>query len=200
MPMSLADHLIYALLWLGFAVSHSVLAGADVRRGIGRLVGRAHRLVYNVLALLLLLAVLATGRWLAGDAPPLVLPVPLLWVMNVAVIAGLLLGWMALRSYQLGAFVGTAQLRGADEDAAPLAVSGMHRWRRHPLYSAVLLVVWGMARSELDVATACWVTLYLLIGSRIEEHRLIRRYGEAYRRYRSTTPAFMPRWPRATSG
>ncbi|BCA59438.1 methyltransferase family protein [Sphingomonas sp. HMP6] len=197
--MSVADHLIYALLWLGFAMSHSVLAGADLRRGMGRLVGRAHRLVYNALALLALLAVLATGHWLAGSALPFMMPLALRWVMNAAVIAGLVLGWVALRSYHLGAFIGTAQLRGADDTAAALSVSGLHRWIRHPLYSAVLLIVWGMARSELDVATACWVTLYLIIGSRIEEQRLIARYGDAYRRYRSTTPAFLPRWRRATS-
>ena len=198
--MSVADHLIYALLWLGFAVSHSVLAGADLRRGMGRLVGRAHRLVYNALALLALLAVLATGHWLAGSALPFMMPLVLYWVMNAAVIAGLVLGGVALRSYHLGAFIGTAQLRGTDDTAAALSVSGLHRWVRHPLYSAVLLIVWGMARSELDVATACWVTLYLIIGSRIEEQRLIARYGDAYRRYRSTTPAFLPRWRRATSG
>lgn len=198
--MSVADHLIYALLWLGFAVSHSVLAGADLRRGMGRLVGRAHRLVYNALALLALLAVLATGHWLAGSALPFMMPLVLYWVMNAAVIAGLVLGGVALRSYHLGAFIGTAQLRGTDDTAAALSVSGLHRWMRHPLYSAVLLIVWGMARSELDVATACWVTLYLIIGSRIEEQRLIARYGDAYRRYRSTTPAFLPRWRRATSG
>lgn len=198
--MSVANHLIYALLWLGFAMSHSVLAGADLRRGMGRLVGRAHRLVYNALALLALLAVLATGHWLAGSALPFMMPLALRWVMNAAVIAGLVLGWVALRSYHLGAFIGTAQLRGADDTAAALSVSGLHRWMRHPLYSAVLLIVWGMARSELDVATACWVTLYLIIGSRIEEQRLIARYGDAYRRYRSTTPAFLPRWRRATSG
>lgn len=198
--MSVADHLIYALLWLGFAVSHSVLAGADLRRGMGRLVGRAHRLVYNALALLALLAVLATGHWLAGSALPFMMPLVLYWVMNAAVIAGLVLGGVALRSYHLGAFIGTVQLRGTDDTAAALSVSGLHRWMRHPLYSAVLLIVWGMARSELDVATACWVTLYLIIGSRIEEQRLIARYGDAYRRYRSTTPAFLPRWRRATSG
>ena len=198
--MSVADHLIYALLWFGFALSHSVLAGADVRHGIGRLAGRAHRLVYNALALVALLAVLATGRWLAGNALPLMIPLALYWVMNVAVIAGLVFGWVAIRSYHLGAFIGTAQLRGTDDNAAPLAVSGLHRWMRHPLYSAVLLIVWGMARSELDLATACWVTLYLIIGSRIEEQRLIARYGDAYRRVRSATPAFLPRWRWATSG
>lgn len=198
--MSVADHLIYALMWFGFASSHSMLAGAEVRRGIGRLAGRAHRLVYNALALVALLAVLATGRWLAGSALPFVMPLALHWVMNVAVITGLVLGWVAIRSYHLGAFIGTAQLRGTDDTAAPLAVSGLHRWMRHPLYSAVLLIVWGMARSELDLATACWVTLYLIIGSRIEEQRLIARYGDAYRRYRSATPAFLPRWRWATSG
>ena len=198
--MSVADHLIYALMWFGFALSHSVLAGADVRRGIGRLAGRAHRLVYNALALVALLAVLATGRWLVGSALPFVMPLALHWVMNVAVIAGLVLGWVAIRSYHLGEFIGTAQLRGTDDTAAPLAVSGLHRWMRHPLYSAVLLIVWGMARSELDLATACWVTLYLIIGSRVEERRLIAHYGDAYRRYRSATPAFLPRWRWATSG
>src|SRR3546814_3776572 len=69
---------------------------------------------------------------------------------------------------------------------------------RHPLYSALFLMLWGLARSPLGLATATWASVYLIVGSRIEEQRLIARYGDAYRTYRRATPAFLP-WKRLAS-
>ena len=70
---------------------------------------------------------------------------------------------------------------------------GLHARMRHPLYTAGLLILWGLASSEAGLATAVWGTLYFLIGARCEERRLITLFGDAYRDYRQRVPAFLPR-------
>ncbi|KPF53464.1 protein-S-isoprenylcysteine methyltransferase [Novosphingobium sp. AAP1] len=190
--MTLADHILYAGAWAGFALCHSLTAGAGPSHGMGRLFGRGHRLAYNALAFVQIVVVLGLGRWLAQGNQPFAQP---LWLTSLRwgmVVCGLVLGLFALRAYRLGPFVGWAQLRGEEDAAQDLAVAGLHRHMRHPLYTAALLLLWGRVDHELALATAIWASLYLAVGSHFEERRLLARYGEAYSRYRAITPRFFP--------
>jgi len=54
----------------------------------------------------------------------------------------------------------------------------LHRFVRHPLYSAAFLILWG--------------SVYLVVGSHFEERFLERLYGDAYADYRRRVPAFVP--------
>ncbi len=150
-------------------------------------------MAYNLVAIATFGALWAIGLWLGGDAPRFMLPLPARLLQYAMLGGGVFLGVMALRSYRAGPFVGWAQLRGEDDDAQPLVTDALHARFRHPLYTAVLLLLWGMADDELALATALWGSLYLWIGSAFEERRLIARYGDAYRRYRAATPRFLPR-------
>lgn len=191
--MSALAHLAYAAAWLLFAVLHSGTAGAGARTGLGRLFGRAHRLAFNALALVEVAAVMGLGAWLGRAARVLPLPAPVHAVQLGMTVLGAVLLLVGLAAYRIGPFLGWAQLRGEEDKDQPLVIAGLHRHIRHPLYSAALLLLWGRAIDELSLATALWGSLYLVVGSRIEEARLLARYGDAYRRYRATTPAFIPR-------
>ncbi len=192
--MTLLDHLAYEAAWLAFGGFHSLTAGASARTGLGRWFGRAHRLAYNAIAIGQLAGVLALGHWLADGGgevwhvPPLVQA-----VQYIMLGIGLVLGLAALKSYRSGPFIGWSQLAGEEDSTQPLVIDGLHKRVRHPLYSALLLLLWGAARSELTFATAVWASLYLLVGSMFEERRLEQRYGETYRAYRRRTPRFLPR-------
>ena len=61
-----------------------------------------------------------------------------------------------------------------------MATRGLHRYVRHPLYSALFLCLWGLVQDPLSLATALWGSLYTLIGTYFEERKLISLYGEAY--------------------
>ncbi|NBC37191.1 protein-S-isoprenylcysteine methyltransferase [Novosphingobium sp. FSY-8] len=191
--MTLVDHLLYAVAWGLFGLSHSLLAGAGPRQGLGRLFGRAHRLAYNVLALVTIALVLALGVWLSRGDHGFAMPRWLMALRLGIVASGLVLGLFALRAYRLGPFVGWSQFRGEEDDGQTLVVTDLHRHMRHPLYTAALLLLWGRVDGELTLATAIWGSLYLAVGSHFEERRLMTRYGEAYRRYRAITPRFFPR-------
>src|SRR3546814_13196350 len=99
------------------------------------------------------------------------------------VVGGAVLGFAALRSYRAAPFIGIAQLHGAGDDDETLALDGLHRWMRHPLYSALFLMLWGLARLPLGLATATWGRVYPIVGSRIEEQRLLAPSGDAHRHH-----------------
>lgn len=191
--MTAGDHALCAIAWIAFGWVHSATAGATFRSGLGRIFGRGHRLAYNALALAQFAAVIAVGAWVGQTAAAFAMPAPVLVVQYAMLAAGAILGIAALRSYRAGPFLGWAQFSGDDDDSQPLVTDALHARMRHPLYTAVLLILWGGVRGELGLATAAWGSLYLLIGSLFEERRLVARYGDAYQKYRSTTPRFLPR-------
>ncbi len=74
----------------------------------------------------------------------------------------------------------------------PLVTRGIHRYVRHPLYSAMFLMFWGRAFDEAALMTALWGTLYLVIGTIFEERKLLQIYGEDYARYSAAVPRYVP--------
>lgn len=196
----MAAHLAYAVAWLSFGVGHSVLASG---RGRGWLVGRfgpAHRVAYNGIALVHILAVALVGWWALGDRPPFDLPGGLRASLHGATVLGVVLLVAFARSYDSGRLLGTAQLqgRGEDEDER-LSLDGVHRWVRHPLYLAALVILWSRAVDPFGLATAVWGSLYLGIGAWFEERKLLARHGAAYGAYRARVPMLVPwkgrAWP-----
>ncbi|MDF1736557.1 MAG: isoprenylcysteine carboxylmethyltransferase family protein [Minwuia sp.] len=191
--MTFADHLIYALLWLFFGAAHSVLASETAKHLTRAWFGRQERLAYNLVAVLHFAATVAAGQFLLGGsaAVPFNMPPLVQGALGAALVAGAILILVALRHYDLGRFAGTTPDRhGAAPE--PLHTGGLHRWVRHPLYSGAFLLLLGGATDAFGLATCLWASLYLLIGTWFEEQRLIRLYGDAYRRYRATVPAFIP--------
>lgn len=81
--------------------------------------------------------------------------------------------------------------------AATLVTSGPYRFVRHPMYSAALILV--SASSLLTgngmVALGGLAMFALLAArSRIEERRLVEKFGEDYRAYQRRTGRFFPRF------
>lgn len=197
--MTIAEHVIYALLWLSFGVLHSMLADQRLKCSAARFIGSQYRLAYNLIALIHFAAIFFIGRqWLAADA------VEFAWspVLQTASLGAQLLGLgvllAALTRYDLGLFSGLAQIRArsAGEDHAtdeePLQTTGLHRWVRHPLYLGLFLIIWARASDEFALATAIWASVYLVVGTKLEERRLLAKYGAAYSAYKSEVPMYLP--------
>lgn len=78
---------------------------------------------------------------------------------------------------------------------------GPFRWMRHPTYFSMLLEL--LSVTLILKATTCLLmvpVLYLPALSyrlALEEPALVAKFGDAYRHYKHTTPAFLPlKWPR----
>ena len=175
------------------------MADQRLKNAAAQVIGSRYRLVYNLIAVVHFALVYIIGRsWLAADA------VEFSWSStSQAVSLGVqLLGLgvlvAALLRYDLGLFSGLAQVKaqsaGADHatDNEPLQTAGLHRLVRHPLYLGLFLIIWARASNEFALATAIWASVYLVVGTKLEEGRLLAKYGAAYSAYKSEVPMYLP--------
>jgi len=197
--MTMLDPLVVLLAVGAYSVVHSLLASLGVKRRVrarfGPGVDRVYRLGYNLFAIVSFLPVLAILAWRPGA---LIYRLDLPWA--AVAIAGQLsaLALLAVGVLQTDAwsFLGLRQLAQAGETPPRLVVTGLYRWVRHPLYTAGLLLLWCspmMTTSLLALYLA--LTVYVIIGSRLEERRLLAEFGPAYAEYRADVPALIPQPP-----
>ena len=79
---------------------------------------------------------------------------------------------------------------------ATLVTKGPYRWVRHPFYLGVAALVTAMsllASNGFLVVGSIAVLTLLSIRTRVEEARLVDRFGDAYRDYAARTGRFWPR-------
>lgn len=80
--------------------------------------------------------------------------------------------------------------------AHQLATDGPYARIRHPQYAAFVLIMLGFLVQWPTLLTLLMFPLLLWMYVRLarrEEHEVEDEFGEAYRRYAATTPAFFPR-------
>lgn len=69
----------------------------------------------------------------------------------------------------------------------------LYKWVRHPMYAGFLMAFWAtphMTVGRLVFAVTC--TLYIVIGSRLEEKDLLVLFGDPYRRYQQRIGRLIP--------
>lgn len=81
------------------------------------------------------------------------------------------------------------------EKTAHLVTVGLYHYIRHPLYSSLLFLDWGMffkSPSWLDLGLALLCTAFLVATARIEEGENIRYFGAEYVEYMQRSKMFLP--------
>lgn len=190
--------LALAASWLIYAAIHSLLASHAVKR---RLAARCpqclsgYRLFYNLLAV----GLLPVPLWLTLTVPGESLwqwQGPWAWLANGLALLALVGFFYSLRFYDGSGFLGLRQLRQGHrtlDEPEGLCISPLHRWVRHPWYSLGLVILWTRDMDAPLLLTTLLITAYFVLGSRLEERKLLAQYGEAYARYRAAVPGLVPR-------
>lgn len=177
-----------ALLALGLGISTWFRARARRaetiprrREGLPLLLGRT---LFGLALLLSILTYLVRPGWMAWSQ--VALPVALRWAGAVLATASApLLVWTLAA---LGPNVSETVLT---KESHRLVVEGPYRWVRHPLYAAAGLWLLGLALLMANLfffalVVVALALMWLVIVPR-EEEELIKRFGDAYRSYRSRT-------------
>jgi protein-S-isoprenylcysteine O-methyltransferase Ste14 len=119
----------------------------------------------------------------------------------VFAIAGFSWGVRALGNFDtFGLIPIRVHLRGKQLRVPNVIIRGPYLWVRHPLYFFVLVLIWSAPDVSLDrlLFNVLW-TLWVVLGTYLEEKDLVAEFGEKYRHYQKTVPMLFPwRFPRGS--
>ena len=191
------DIVLLAICWIGYFALHSALASLTVKRRVAAAWPQLvpyYRLAYNILASLLILPIL----WLTYHDPG-----PMLWrwqgaaawLANGLALAAIFGFLLSLKSYDMQEFLGLRQLHlnlRKVEDQERFHLSPFHRYVRHPWYFFGLVLLWTRDMNATTLLSGAFITLYLIIGSRLEEKKLLVYHSDTYRRYMASVPGLVP--------
>jgi methanethiol S-methyltransferase len=191
------DMVLLAVCWIAYFAVHSTLASLAIKRKVAAAwpgLMPYYRLTFNVVASLLILPII----WLTYHNPGQMLwrwQGAAAWLANGLALAALVCFWVSLRHYDMQEFLGLRQLRHhvqKVEDQEHFHLSPFHRYVRHPWYFFGLVLVWTRDMNATTLLSSAFITLYFVIGSRLEEKKLLTYHGDTYRRYMARVPGLIP--------
>ncbi len=72
-------------------------------------------------------------------------------------------------------------------------VKSFYKYVRHPLYFGMLLGMWATpVMSVTHLLFAIGITIYVVIGTRLEEKDLVKEFGDTYKNYQKSKPMLVP--------
>ena len=191
-----------ALGWIAYCILHSLLIHPPVARRLQGWLGTragAYRFCFNMFSLLSLVPLALWDHNLRG---PRIVEWEGFWLaVPVAVnLSALVLFALGAAAYGSSDFLGLASLRaafggGPPPPDEPFSSRGILRWVRHPWYTGTFLLVWGHDLDAAGLTRGLVLTVYLFVGTWLEERKLVSQFGNAYREYQREVPMFIPRWP-----
>jgi methanethiol S-methyltransferase len=198
MGVTLLSPILILLACAVWGLVHSWLASLQAKELARKLLGesimeRIYRLAYNGFSVISFLPVIVLPALL----PDLFLyRIPLPWVLLTFAIQGLAALAIFIGIMQTGPldFAGFRQLfRLPDDRPSGLVIHGLYRYVRHPLYAAGIVFLWLSPKMSVNLAALfLGLSVYLVIGAKFEERKLVHQYGQAYLDYRATTPMLIP--------
>jgi len=196
------------LIFLGFAVVHSVCVTHFVKQSVARIMGEGftrafYRLGYTVFsAVTTLLAI-----WLLFQIPDQVLyrfPPGAAWPMHGIQLLGLALGYFAFSPFNTREFLGFRQAMaylkgesvGGDIEGVRinrLVTTGLYRMVRNPMYLGGLLIfTFGPNITRTWVTVSVLADAYFIWGALVEQKRMLSHFGDEYRSYMKEVPLLIP--------
>jgi len=197
---------LLCVLWISWCFMHSILIDTSVAGFIkGRLPGltRYYRLLYNGLSLVTFAPLIIVTKTTVG-------PVIFAWegygipVRILLLVLVFLLFKGGAKKYDMNYVLGLKQLQTGKEylllsDTGEFTETGVFAITRHPWYLGSLILLWSiLPEYPLPVfLTACLLSIYLVIGTILEERKIVAQYGDSYRRYRRHVSMLFPwKWLR----
>ncbi|UCF88962.1 MAG: isoprenylcysteine carboxylmethyltransferase family protein [bacterium] len=158
---------------------------------------RYYRILYNLISVLTIIPVLVLSASLQGD--PFFTWSGAWRPVQILLAAGALtFFYSGARHYDLKQFLGIRQIaehrsgKGLTETGG-LDTSGILGVVRHPWYSGGILLLWARPLDQAVLVTNTVLTMYLIIGTVLEERKLVAVFGDEYREYQKRVPMFFPK-------
>ena len=197
----MSDYVLLALLWAVYCYVHSTLISMSVTRWLKKVLAgqyRFYRLFFNLFSMVTLVPLVMYSHSARFNSEPL-----FGWDGYWRVVRYLLIGLgIALviagaRHYSMLQFLGVQQIRNKSAPRAmtgsgALDSTGVLGLTRHPWYVAVFILLWAGDLNAAGITVNVLLSAYLVIGTLLEERKLVIEFGDEYRHYQDRVSMFVP--------
>ena len=196
--LPVGDPIVVNLALVGlFGLQHSVMARPWFKARWTRLVPEPiERSTYVLFASLALVVLMWAWRplpgavWTVDGAPAL-----LLWAVSLG---GWLLMFASTEMIDGADLMGLRQVRayrdGRAVEPIDFQTPYLYRYVRNPIMVGFLVAFWVTPRMSVGhLFFASGMTIFVLVGVKLEERDLLAAFDDRYRRYRRDVPMFLPR-------
>ena len=188
--------ILNTLLSLAFFLQHSGMVRREFRRRLENVIPLHYQgSVYTLASGFVLIVLLVF--WQGSETILLDvqgLPGIIMRSFFFLAILGTCWGMWALRSVDMFGMDAVIKNQTGQQSAAkPFTVRGPYRWVRHPLYLFMIVLFWSCPSLTVDrlLFNILW-TIWVVIGTILEERDLVDDFGEAYRDYQANVPMLVP--------
>lgn len=188
-------HLIF--FWVLYFTLHSLLASMRIKMWVKTklpVLFKYYRLMYNIFASVSLALILQ----FQGQLPAHSIATLPEWVALIGygfIGIGMVLMGLALKNYDLQEFAGLKPMNEFLPSGSALKTNGLNAYVRHPICLSFIILILGYLLISFNDKTLAFfiiVLIYLFIGAKLEEQKLILLYGEHYIKYKQKVPMFIP--------
>jgi len=194
------EYLFVASLWIGYCALHSYLISTGFTNLMARLLKNYYafyRLFYILISLILLIPLI---NFTAQTNTRIIITYEYpLSIVRYALISGSLLMffWAFFFNYDSLSFFGIRQILnfGKIKNQNPtdgIRKNGLLGMIRHPMYLALIIYLWCQTFRVMDIMINMMLTIYIIIGTWLEENKLILEFGNAYIKYQQEVPMLIP--------
>ncbi len=192
--------ILLATLWLCWCSLHSLLITDAATRLVqqkGGFLQGAYRLLYVLFAFLSLAPVL---RYQLSLEQHLIFSWHGPWriVQAVLLLYSAIMFYGGKQVYDTSFFLGIRQWQDYRKNTKatelPFTSKGILGHVRHPWYSGSFTLLWGMGSlTDVTLLVRIILSLYLIVGTLLEERKLNRLLGTPYRQYCKEVPMLIPK-------
>lgn len=194
------EYLIVSMLWIGYCVLHSFLISVSFTKYVSNLLKHYYafyRLFYVLVSIVLLIPLI---NYTANIDRTIIISYEIPWsIIRLILMYGSLLMffWAFFFSYDLLSFFGIRQIlnfKKINEKNLTIGIKqkGLLGVIRHPMYLALIIYLWMQTFRVVDIIVNIILTIYVIIGTILEEKKLILEFGEAYKQYQKKVPMLIP--------
>ena len=191
--------LILIVLWTAFCVLHSLMITPVFIDFVKKNTGtsyRYYRLFYNIFSILFLVPVVIYSYSIM-EKPFFTWHGYYLSIRYLMLLGGLWIFYAGSRHYNMRTFLGINQIHegvnhGLINTSGKIEKGGIMGVVRHPFYSGSFLLIWAGNLDTTRLIINIILSLYLVVGTVLEEQKLLAEFGDVYRNYQKEVSMLFP--------
>lgn len=194
------DYLLIASMWIAYCFLHSFLVSTSFTNLLARSLKNYYafyRIFFVSFSLVLLIPLIRYTDQL--DSNIIITYSPPLNIVRFMLILGSLsmFFWAFFIDYDSLSFFGIRQILdfGKTKKINPsedLKRNGLLGVVRHPMYFALIVYLWCQIFTVTGIIVNIVLTIYIIMGTILEEKKLVLEFGDTYVKYQQEVPMLIP--------